>query len=146
MKRLHWMLGGAFIIGGLAGSQLLLRTADAQDGLPDISGGYTGTIKGKAAAFEPGAKPFSIKKTCAFSASLCGSNLSAEITPTGDDPTVLAGEHGNGHFWAFSGDADNPFVMTGHVNKTATKIKGTILAGHGEGTSDLTVSTVKTIE
>ena len=146
MKRLHLLLGGAFIACGLAGSQLLLRTATAQDGLPDFSGGFAGTIKGKAADFELGTKPASIKNTCSFSASLCGGSLTGEIAPTGGSITTLSGAHGGGHFWAFGGDADEPFLMTGHVNKTANKFKAKVLAGHGEGTSDLAVSAVQTIE
>jgi hypothetical protein len=142
MRKLGWILGGALVAAGLVGGQWLARTAGAQDGLPDISGDWDGVLKGKDLYFEDGTKPQSFKNPCSFAAAQSGASLTADLTPQGDGPIALQGAVGNGHFWALGGTADEPILVTGHVSKSGTGFKGTLLFGDGESIADARITGV----
>ncbi len=130
------------LVVGVAGAALLavavlaLRGALAQDGLPDLSGTWGGTSKGRESSLDPATAGGTRKSpfTAAFAQS--GKDLAVTLTVEESPPVDLAGVAGNGTFWAVSGDPASPLLLVGHANGNATRLKGGVLQGDAGSTLD----------
>jgi hypothetical protein len=120
----------------LAGAVVALRAARAQDGLPDLTGTWTGTSKGKALPFAPFAKAVPTQSTFTADVSPSGPDLAITLNNASDPPVDLTGLVGNGAFWAVSGDPAAPLLIVGHSDKSVTHLKGGILSGNDAAALD----------
>jgi hypothetical protein len=129
MPDLKRLVAGATVAAMLAGAGLALRVARAQDGLPDLTGTWTGATKGKEASLDPLVKGGTVKSSFAAAFAQTGPDLAITLTNAGDPPVDLAGSVGNGTFWAVSGDPSTPLFIVGHADRKAGHLKGGVFAG-----------------
>jgi hypothetical protein len=124
---------GAVLVALAGGAALLLGKARAQDGLPFLTGIWTGDSKGHAYSLD-GTGPAGPSKV-AFAADITqseggpGNGVNADVTIGITPPATVDGYVGNGTFWAVSGDPSAPVLVVGHVDAGATKMKGSVLSG-----------------
>ena len=124
------------VLTAAAGLVLAMGTTFAQDGLPDLSGAWTGSSKGKEAPLDPLNPGGPVNSTFTADFVQSGADLSATLTNEGQSPVGLAGSVGNGSFWVVSADAANPFFIAGHADKKAGKLSGGFLAGASDRAVD----------
>ncbi len=129
MRNLKVLVTGAAAAAMVAGAVLALRVARAQDGLPDLTGTWTGATKGKEASLDPLVEGGTVKSSFTAAFAQTGPDLAITLTNAGDPPVDLAGTVGNGIFWAVSGDPSTPLLIVGRADGKASHLRGGVFAG-----------------
>jgi hypothetical protein len=108
-----------------AGAAVVLALPDGQ---PDIAGDWTAKVKFKGFATEADGDNDKGKVTVTLRFRQEDEELEVEVIVPGEDSFTMAGEIGNGHFWATGTTVGGrPRMMVGHIAKNGKKMKGMLL-------------------
>ena len=122
-------LARACLLAGVAAAGVTLPLAPGQDGLPDISGAWTGKVSFRDDSLDPGSGGDTGHLDLSMVVSQDGPDLaiSATVTgsPEGPQEFDFSGRIGNRTFWAFNGDGLAPFILSGRVSNSGKSMKAT---------------------